>query len=58
MYFLFDVYVFCDVCKGKCYNWEILEVCYKGKMIDEVLDMIVEDVCEFFDFVFVIVCKL
>lgn len=58
MYFLLDIYVFCDVCKGKCYNCEILEICYKGKSIYEVLEMIIEEVCEFFDVVFVLVCKL
>ena len=43
MHFLPDVYVPCDVCKGKRYNRETLEVRYKGKTIDEVLEMTVED---------------
>ncbi|EOX1831249.1 excinuclease ABC subunit UvrA [Vibrio cholerae] len=58
MHFLPDVYVPCDVCKGKRYNRETLEVRYKGKTIDEVLDMTVEDAREFFDPVPVIACKL
>ncbi|SIQ81053.1 excinuclease ABC subunit UvrA [Marinobacterium stanieri] len=49
MHFLPDVYVPCDVCKGKRYNRETLDVLYKGKSIDEVLDMTVEDAREFFD---------
>ncbi|MBN3562446.1 excinuclease ABC subunit UvrA [Aliamphritea spongicola] len=49
MHFLPDVYVPCDVCKGKRYNRETLEVKYKGKSIDEVLEMTVEDGREFFD---------
>jgi excinuclease ABC subunit A len=48
MHFLPDVYVPCEVCKGKRYNRETLEVKYKGKSIAEVLDMTVEDGCEFF----------
>lgn len=48
MHFLADVYVTCDVCKGKRYNRETLEVQYKGKNIHEVLDMTVEDALEFF----------
>jgi excinuclease ABC subunit A len=48
MHFLADVYVTCDVCKGKRYNRETLEVQYKGKNIHEVLDMTVEDAFEFF----------
>lgn len=48
MNFLPDVYVTCDVCKGKRYNRETLEVHYKGKTIAEVLDMSVEDAYEFF----------
>ncbi|TQP46516.1 excinuclease ABC subunit UvrA [Vibrio cholerae] len=58
MHFLPDVYVPCDVCKGKRYNRETLEVRYKGKKIDEVLDMTVEDAREFFDPVPVIARKL
>lgn len=48
MHFLADVYVTCDVCKGKRYNRETLEVLYKGKSIHEVLDMTVEEANEFF----------
>jgi len=58
MHFLPDVYVPCDVCKGKRYNRETLEVRYKGKSIDEVLQMTVEDAREFFDPVPVIARKL
>lgn len=49
MHFLPDVYVPCDVCHGKRYNRETLEVKYKGKSIHEVLEMTVEDAREFFD---------
>ena len=49
MHFLPDIYVPCDVCKGKRYNRETLEVKYKGKSIDEVLDMTVEEALPFFD---------
>ncbi|ADG06856.1 excinuclease ABC subunit UvrA [Kyrpidia tusciae] len=48
MHFLPDVYVPCEVCKGRRYNRETLEVRYKGKNIAEVLDMTVEDAAEFF----------
>lgn len=48
MHFLPDVYVPCEVCKGKRYNRETLEVKYKGKNISDVLDMTVEDALEFF----------
>jgi excinuclease ABC subunit A len=48
MQFLPDVYVPCEVCKGKRYNRETLEVRYKGKNISDVLDMTVEDALEFF----------
>lgn len=48
MHFLPDIYVPCDVCKGKRYNRETLEVRYKGKNIHEVLEMTVEDALEFF----------
>ncbi|HIF9366476.1 TPA: excinuclease ABC subunit UvrA [Photobacterium damselae] len=58
MHFLPDVYVPCDSCKGKRYNRETLEVHYKGKTIDEVLEMTVEDAREFFDPVPVIARKL
>ncbi|GAA0851010.1 excinuclease ABC subunit UvrA [Marinobacter szutsaonensis] len=49
MHFLPDIYVPCDVCKGKRYNRETLEVRYKGKNIHEVLEMTVEEGREFFD---------
>ncbi|MGE4415946.1 MAG: excinuclease ABC subunit UvrA [Marinobacterium sp.] len=49
MHFLPDIYVPCDICKGKRYNRETLEVKYKGKSIDEVLQLTVEDAREFFD---------
>jgi excinuclease ABC subunit A len=58
MHFLPDVYVPCDVCHGKRYNRETLEVQYKGKNITEVLDMTVEDAHEFFRPVPVIARKL
>ncbi len=48
MHFLSDVYVPCDVCKGKRYNRETLEVKYKGKSISDVLEMSVEEALEFF----------
>lgn len=49
MHFLPDVYVPCEVCGGKRYNRETLEVKYKGKNIHEVLEMTVEEGCEFFE---------
>jgi excinuclease ABC subunit A len=49
MHFLPDVYVPCDVCKGKRYNRETLEIKYKGKNIHEVLDMTVEDALAYFE---------
>jgi len=49
MHFLPDVYVPCDVCNGKRYNRETLEIKYKGKTIADVLDMTVEEAVEFFE---------
>ena len=49
MHFLPDIYVPCDVCKGKRYNRETLEVRYKGKNIHEVLEMTIEDALPFFE---------
>jgi excinuclease ABC subunit A len=49
MHFLADVYVPCEVCKGKRYSRETLEVKYKGKSISDVLDMTVEEACGFFE---------
>jgi len=49
MHFLPDIYVACDVCKGKRYNRETLEIRYKGKNIHELLDMTIEESREFFD---------
>lgn len=49
MHFLPDIFVPCEVCKGKRYNRETLEVRYKGKNISEVLDMTVEEALEFFE---------
>lgn len=49
MHFLADIYVPCDVCKGKRYNRETLEIEYKGKSIDAILKLTVEDAREFFD---------
>ena len=49
MHFLPDIYVPCDVCKGKRYNRETLEVRYKGKNIHEVLDMTVDEALDFFE---------
>ncbi len=58
MHFLPDIYVACDVCKGKRYNRETLEIRYKGNNIHEVLEMTVEDALEFFRNVPVIKRKL
>ena len=49
MHFLPDIYVPCDVCHGHRYNRETLEILYKGKTISQVLEMTVEDACEFFE---------
>jgi len=58
MHFLPDIYVACDICKGKRYNRETLEVRYKGSNINEVLQMTVEDARVFFDAVPAIAHKL
>lgn len=60
MHFLPDIFVPCDVCQGKRYNRETLTVMYKGKNIDEVLNMTVEDAHEFFSAVPIIArkCKI
>ncbi|MBN2702200.1 MAG: ATP-binding cassette domain-containing protein, partial [Methylothermaceae bacterium] len=58
MHFLPDIYVHCDVCKGKRYNRETLEIHYKGKNIHEVLEMTVEEALAFYDAVPVIARKL
>ncbi|MCP3663737.1 MAG: excinuclease ABC subunit UvrA [Gammaproteobacteria bacterium] len=58
MHFLPDIYVQCDVCKGKRYNRETLEIKYKGKRIDEVLDMTIEDAVDFFGAIPVLKRKL
>jgi len=58
MHFLPDVYVSCDLCRGKRYNRETLEIRYKGKTIHEVLELTVEDAAEFFKNVPVVARKL
>ncbi len=58
MHFLPDIYVPCDVCKGKRYNRETLEIKYKGKNIHEILEMTVEDAADFFDAIPVVKRKL
>jgi excinuclease ABC subunit A len=58
MHFLPDVYVTCDVCKGRRYNRETLEIRYKGRSIADVLDMTVREALEFFDAVPVVRSKL
>jgi excinuclease ABC subunit A len=58
MHFLADIYVPCDVCKGKRYNRETLEIRYKGKSIHEVLEMTVEDALTFFSPIPVVARKL
>lgn len=58
MHFLSDVYVTCDICQGKRYNRETLEILYKGKNIHEVLEMTIEEAREFFDAIPMIARKL
>ncbi|MDD4915849.1 MAG: excinuclease ABC subunit UvrA [Methylococcales bacterium] len=58
MHFLADIFVPCDICQGKRYNRETLEIRYKGKTIHEVLDMTVEDAAQFFSAVPVLARKL
>ncbi|EAQ98505.1 excinuclease ABC subunit UvrA [Congregibacter litoralis] len=58
MHFLPDIYVPCDICKGRRYNRETLDIRYKGKNIHEVLDMTVEDALAFFEAVPTIARKL
>ncbi|HET7394825.1 MAG TPA: excinuclease ABC subunit UvrA [Gammaproteobacteria bacterium] len=58
MHFLPDIYVPCDVCKGKRYNRETLDIRYKGKNISDVLEMTVEDAADFFSAVPVVSHKL
>lgn len=58
MHFLSDIYVLCDICKGKRYNRETLDIRYKGKNIYEVLEMTIEEARTFFDAVPVVVRKL
>ena len=58
MHFLADIYVPCEVCQGKRYNRETLEILYKGKNIFEVLEMTVEEAREFFDAVPALARKL
>ena len=58
MHFLADIYVPCDVCKGKRYNRETLDIRYKGKSIHEVLEMTVEDAQPFFSAIPVLARKL
>ncbi len=58
MHFLPDIFVSCDICKGKRYNRETLEIRYKGKTINEILSMTVEDAAEFFNPVPVLAKKL
>jgi excinuclease ABC subunit A len=58
MHFLPDIYVQCDTCKGRRYNRETLEIRYKGKTIDEVLNLTIEDALDFFSPVQLIKRKL
>ena len=58
MHFLPDVYVTCDECKGKRYNRETLEIKYKDKNISDILEMTVDEGCEFFDAIPLLKSKL
>ncbi|EKD70190.1 MAG: hypothetical protein ACD_46C00608G0008 [uncultured bacterium] len=58
MHFLADVYVTCDICQGRRYNRETLEILYKGKNIHQVLEMTVEEALDFFNAIPVIARKL
>ena len=58
MHFLPDIYVQCDICKGKRYNRETLEIKYKAKSINQILDMTVEDAAQFFEAIPVLKRKL
>ena len=58
MHFLADIYVPCDICQGKRYNRETLDVRYKGKNIHEVLEMTIEEAREFFDAIPAVARKL
>jgi len=58
MHFLADVYVTCDICQGKRYNRETLEILYKGKNIHQVLEMTVEEARQFFDAIPMVARKL
>jgi excinuclease ABC subunit A len=58
MHFLADVYVMCDICKGKRYNRETLDIRYKGKNIHEILEMTVEEARPFFDAIPAVAHKL
>jgi len=58
MHFLADIYVPCDICKGQRYNRETLEIRYKGKTIDEILSMTIEDAANFFSAVPILKRKL
>ncbi|MGE3919725.1 MAG: excinuclease ABC subunit UvrA [Gammaproteobacteria bacterium] len=58
MHFLPDDYVICDVCKGKRYNRETLEIKYKGKSIDEILELTIEDASKFFSAIPLVARKL
>ena len=58
MHFLPDMYVPCDICEGKRYNRETLDITYKGKNIHEILQMTIEDAYAFFEAVPVVSKKL